>query len=75
MSGAARYPEVVVDLTGQLDKPVACVAMVRRSLQRAGLDEAARSFTDLALATANEDFLALAQSWVTVRLDSDPQGR
>jgi hypothetical protein len=61
-----RFPDVVVDLVGQLDKPVACVALVRRSLQHAGHHGAAKDFTNEALATSNEEFLAMAQRWVTV---------
>ncbi|MBZ0113486.1 MAG: hypothetical protein K8J08_13565 [Thermoanaerobaculia bacterium] len=67
---SARFPEVVVDLVGQLDKPVACVALVRRSLQHAGEHTAAKEFTNEALATANEDFLAMAGRWVTVVSES-----
>ena len=49
-----------------MDKPVACVALVRRALQKAGHGQAAKEFTQLAFGTANEDFLTLARSWVSV---------
>ena len=66
MNAPPRFSDVSVDLTDQLEKPVACVALVRRALQKAGHHLAAREFTDEALATPNEDFLDLARRWVQV---------
>ena len=63
------HPEIVVDLTGQLEKPVACVAMVRRALQTAGFPEEAVAFTNEALAGSNEELIATARRYVTVRSD------
>ena len=61
-----RHPEVVVDLTGQEAKPVACVALVRRALQHAGHGEDARRFTEEALAAANDELVGIARRYVTV---------
>lgn len=60
------HPEVVVDLSGQEAKPMACVALVRRALQKAGHEEAARRFTAEALGAEAEEILAAARRYVTV---------
>lgn len=60
------HPEVVVDLTGQEAKPVACLAMVRRALQKAGHDDSARSFTDRAFSRPNEELFEIADHYVTL---------
>lgn len=60
------HAEVVVDLTGQESKPVACVALVRRALQKAGHREAARRFTEEALSGPTEEIRATAERYVTL---------
>jgi len=61
-----EHPDVVVDLVGQAEKPIACVAVVRRELQRAGFPEAARRFTDEAFAGVAEEIVPTARRYVTV---------
>lgn len=60
------HPDITVDFAGQGDKPVACVALVRRALQRHGHDEAAEAFTREALGGPTEDIVATARRYVTV---------
>lgn len=62
------YPDVVVDLAGQESKPVACIAVVRRALQKAGHPEAAKAFTDEAFSGAQEEIFARARRYVTLEL-------
>ncbi len=58
------FPDIVVDLVGQQEAPVACIAVVRRALQKAGHAEAARQFTDRAFASSTEHILTLARRYV-----------
>jgi hypothetical protein len=60
------HPAVVVDLTGQQAKPVACIAMVRRALQQSGQTEAAERFTTEALSAGPAGALAVAARYVTL---------
>ena len=69
MTGDAPLaPDVVVDLAGQEAKPVACVAMVRRALQKAGQREAAERFTEEALNGPTEAIFPTARRYVTLIL-------
>ena len=61
------FPDVVVDLVGQEEAPVAAIAVVRRALQRAGEHEAAKRFTDEALAGAPERVFDHARRYVTLK--------
>ena len=61
-----RYPEITVRLNEQAGAPVAMVALVRRALQKAGHHEAAAEFTNLGLAAAEDEIIALAQRFVLV---------
>lgn len=67
--GAPLHPDVVVDLRGQLAKPVACLAMVRRALQKAGHGDDAVRFTNEAFASSNEELVEVASRFVTVVVD------
>jgi len=58
------FPDIVVDLIGQQNAPVACIAVVRRALQKAGQTEAAQQFTDQAFASPTEQILDLARRYV-----------
>ncbi len=62
-----RFPEVEVELEEYSDKPMACMAMVRRSLQRAGYGAEAASFTAEVLGSEPDRVLDVARRWVTVR--------
>ena len=64
--GVPEHPEVVVDLVGQAAKPIACVAVVRRELRKAGFREAAKRFTDEAFGGAAEEIIPTARRYVTV---------
>ena len=60
------HPDVVVDLVGQAAKPVACIAVVRRKLQKAGHHDDAKRFTDEAFAGATEQIFDTARRYVTL---------
>lgn len=62
------FPDIVVDLVGQQNSPVACVAVVRRALQKAGQAEAARQFTDRAFSSPTEELLDLAREFVEIKI-------
>lgn len=55
-----------MDLVDQRDKPVACVALVRRALQNAGFPDDARDFTEAALSGSNDEIFSTARRFVTV---------
>jgi hypothetical protein len=63
---STRFPDITVSLLEQAGKPMAQIAMVRRALQNAGHDQAAREFTDLAFAAEADEIVALARQFVTV---------
>lgn len=62
----AKYPEIQVEISEHANKPMACMAMVRRALQKAGHGAEAVRFTNEALASEPEKVLDLARCWVTV---------
>lgn len=64
---APRFPEIEVEVEEHADKPMACMAMVRRALQRAGHGAEAARFTADALASEPDRVLDVARLWVTVR--------
>lgn len=61
------FPEIEVEIEEYADKPMACMAVVRRSLQRAGFGPDAARFTAEALASEPDRVLEVARRWVTVR--------
>ena len=63
---STRFPEITVALLEQAGKPVAQIAMVRRALQTAGQEQAAREFTELAFAAEADEIVALARQFVSV---------
>ena len=62
----ARYPDIAVALYEQTGKPVAQIALVRQALQKAGHDDEAREFTNLAFASDEDALINLARLYVTV---------
>ena len=63
---STRFPDITVSLLEQAGKPVAQISMVRRALQKAGYDQVAREFTDLAFAAEEDEIVELARQFVTV---------
>lgn len=63
---APLFPELHVELTPYADKPMACMAMVRRLLQKAGHHDEARRFTSQALASSPEEILEIARRLVRI---------
>lgn len=61
-----RFPDITVSLLEQAGKPVAQISMVRGALQKAGHDQVAREFTDLAFAAEEDEIVDLARQFVTV---------
>lgn len=61
-----RFPELRVELSPYADKPMACVAMVRRLLQKSGHHAEARQFTSQALSSSPEEVLAIARRLVRI---------
>ncbi len=62
----ARFPEITVAALEQTGKPVAQIALVRQALQKAGHDDVAREFTNLAFDTEEDALMDLARLYVTV---------
>ena len=60
------FPEIEVDVRPYADKPMACMAMVRRALQRAGQPEEAARFTREVMAADPDSVLAVAGKYVHV---------
>jgi hypothetical protein len=60
------HPEITVEIKLYADKPMACMAVVRRALQKAGHRAEASSFTAEALAADPESVLAVAARYVSV---------
>ena len=63
---SAQFPDITVALLEQMGKPVAQISLVRQALQKAGHENIAREFTELAFETEEEALLDLARRYVTV---------
>ena len=63
---SARFPEITVALLEQTGKPMAQISLVRQALQRAGYNDEAREFTNLAFDTDEAELIGLARCYVTV---------
>ncbi|MDJ0837778.1 MAG: hypothetical protein QNK37_14780 [Acidobacteriota bacterium] len=61
-----QYPHVTVELSHLGGRPVAAIAMVRRTLQRAGLQEVAGKWTEEAMELEEDQILPAARRYVTV---------
>lgn len=63
---STRFPEITVALLEQTGKPIAQISLVRQALQKAGHDDAAREFTNVAFDTEEAALIDLACRYVTV---------
>ena len=62
-----RFPEITVALLEQTGKPMAQISLVRQALQRAGHNDEAHEFTNLAFETEEAALIIdLARQYVTV---------
>ena len=67
MADKPLHPEITVEIKIYADKPMACMAVVRRALQKAGHGADAGRFTSEALAADPESVLTIAARYVRIQ--------
>ena len=66
MAEEPLHPDLTVEIKIYADKPMACMAVVRRALQKAGHGADAARFTNEVLAADPESVLTVAARYVRV---------
>ena len=62
----SKHPELEVDVRDHRERPLAAIAMVRRTLQKAGYAADARQFTEESLAIGPDQLLETAEKYVSL---------
>lgn len=67
-----KHPDLTVDVRDHNERPLAAIAMVRRTLQKAGHASDALHFTEEALSEGPDQLLAVAERYVVLINKPEP---